>query len=420
LLAGDLVLGFAAPWRIRGEYNRGRIPLIRPTEPHEWNAGAMKLYELALTGAPTRVQSAAVEKCLTDVLSTFGLRLGVDVGWSIGPAAFEPDQKTSAAVAFFGEVGVSDAGVDGLLKRGTPIIPIATEPGKISAELPDRLKVFNCLTFSGDGPMRISTALLECLGLLPRQRRVFVSYRRDEAKEAALQLFNLLSSKIFDVFLDTHGILPAEDFQGVLWHRLCDSDVLIMLDTPNYFASRWTSAEFGRALAKGISILRVGWPGVKAAARTATANSLELLDTEVDVANGRLSNEALVRIAAQVEIVRAQSHAIRSLNLFSALKRDIERIGGVVNGVGVHNAVHLRLPDGKEVIAYPTVGVPTSMTLNEVVDYASGKEAAIVYDHVGLQEKWLKHLTWLGSNISAARWVRASEAAWTFGGWGTP
>jgi hypothetical protein len=381
----------------------------------------MKLYELALIGAPTDVQSIAVEKCLSDVLNTFGLSLRADVGWSICPTTFEPSQMTSAAVAFFGKVGVSDASVEPLLKRGTPIIPIATEPGKISVELPDRLTLFNCLTFAGDGPMRIATALLECLGLLPRQRRVFVSYRRDQAKEAALQLFNFLSSKIFDVFLDTHGILPAEDFQGVLWHRLCDSDVLIMLDTPDYFGSRWTSAEFGRALAKGISILRIAWPGVTAAARAATANSLELVvDKEVDVASGRLSNDALARIAAQVEIVRGKSHAIRSLNLFSSLKRDIERIGGVVNGVGVHNAVHLRLPDGKEVIAYPTVGVPTSMTLNEVVDYASGKEAAILYDHVGLQEKWLKHLNWLGTNISAARWVRASEAAWTFGGWGTP
>jgi hypothetical protein len=59
-VAGDLLLRFAAPWRIRGEYNRGRIPLIRPTERHEWNAGAMKLYELALIGAPTSVQSAAL------------------------------------------------------------------------------------------------------------------------------------------------------------------------------------------------------------------------------------------------------------------------------------------------------------------------------------------------------------------------
>jgi hypothetical protein len=100
--------------------------------------------------------------------------------------------------------------------------------------------------------------LLECVGLLPRQRRVFVSYRRDEARQAALQMFDALSSRHFYVFLDTHGITPAEDFQAMLWHRLCDSDVLLMLDTPNYFEGRWTSAEFGRALAKGISVLRIG------------------------------------------------------------------------------------------------------------------------------------------------------------------
>jgi hypothetical protein len=378
----------------------------------------MKLYELVLTGAPKAAQSSAVEACLSDVLSGFGLHLGIEVGWSVLPESFKPAPKTSAAVAFFGEAGGSEIGLDALLESHTPIIPVASEPGRISAEMPESLKPFNCLTFEGDGPMRIATALLECLGLLPRQRRVFVSYRRDEAKEAALQLFNLLSSKIFDVFLDTHGILPAEDFQRVLWHRLCDSDVLIMLDTPNYFASRWTSAEFGRALAKGISILRVGWPGVKAAARAATASSLELVDTDVDMSRGSLSNDALTRIAAQVETVRAQSHAIRSLNVFSALKRDVECIGGTIEGVGVHNAVHLRLPDGREVIAFPTIGVPTSMTLNEVVDRASGKEAAILYDHVGLQELWLKHLSWLETNIPAVRWVRASEAAWVFGGWG--
>ena len=377
----------------------------------------MKLYEVVLAGAPTTIQSSAVEACLVDMLSGFGLHLGVEVGWSVRPARFKPDSKTSAAVAFFGKAGGSDAGLNALLGSHIPIIPVASEIGRIGLELPLCLKPFNCLTFGGDGPMRIATALLECLGLLPRQRRVFVSYRRDEAKEAALQLFDLLSSKVFDVFLDTHGILPAEDFQGVLWHRLCDSDVLIMLDTPNYFDSRWTSAEFGRALAKGISILRVGWPRVRAAARAGTASSLELLDGDVDMSLGRLSIDALTRIGAQVETVRGQSHAIRSLNLFSTLKRDVECIGGAIEGVGAHNAVHLRLPDGSKVIAFPTVGVPTSMTLHEVVARASGREAAIIYDHVGLREDWLKHLSWLETNISAVRWVRASEAAWAFGGW---
>jgi TIR domain len=115
--------------------------------------------------------------------------------------------------------------------------------------IPLKLRPLNCLNAGADGFHRIATALLECVELLPRQRRVFVSYRRDNGREAALQLFDELSSSLFDVFLDTHGIAPAEDFQTVLWHRLCDSDVLVMLDTPDYFESRWTSAEFGRALA---------------------------------------------------------------------------------------------------------------------------------------------------------------------------
>jgi len=380
----------------------------------------MPLYELALMGEPSDDEIAAVEDCLSRVIAPFGLQLGIDVGWSARATAFDPSQKTSAAVGFFGKPGTSSDGIDGLLARGIPIIPIAQSAGSISADLPTALKPFNCLTFNGDGALRIATAILECVGLLPRQRRVFVSYRRDEAKEAALQLFNYLSGKIFDVFLDTHGILPAEDFQGVLWHKLCDSDVLVMLDTPTYFDSRWTSAEFGRALSKGISILRLEWPGVVGSRRTATTSRLSLSTAEVDITTGRLTEDALGRIAEQVEIVRAQSHAIRHLNLFSALKRDVECVGGTVTGVGVHNAVFVRLADGREIVIYPTLGVPTSITLNEAAEYASGKEAAILYDHIGLQEHWLRHLKWLGQNISAARWVRATEAAWDFGGWGTP
>jgi hypothetical protein len=322
----------------------------------------MRLYELALMGAPSDSQISAVEACISEVINPFGLSLKAEVGWTVGSAGFHPSQKVPAAVAFFGEPNIQADDVGSLVAQGIPIIPVAHEPKTISADLPGVLKPFNCLTFEGDGALRIATALLECVGLLPRQRRVFVSYRRSEAKEAALQLFNFLSSKIYEVFLDTHGILPAEDFQGVLWHRLCDSDVLIMLDTQTYFESRWTSAEFGRALAKGISVLRIGWPGVACAARTVTASSLVLGDTEVDSASGRVSEDALRRIAVQLETARGRSHAVRRLNLFSALKRDLECIGGTVIGVGLHNAILIRLADGREVVTYPTLGVGTTFS----------------------------------------------------------
>jgi hypothetical protein len=378
---------------------------------------SMALYEFAVMGAPSEEQLAELEELISGGIGLFGLQLGREIAWSVCPSSFMPPQTTTSAIAFFGGPAVSDSGLDAALRAGIPILPIASTETAIGTEIPDRLKPLNCLTYRGHGPQRIATALLECVGLLPRQRRVFVSYRRDAAREAALQLFDALSARLFDVFLDTHGIAPGEDFQAVLWHRLCDSDVLVLLDTPDYFESRWTKAEYGRALAKGISVLRVGWPSVNASPRMATASRVDLTADEIEVETGHLSDPAIERICAQVEIVRGESHAVRSLNLYSKIQQAVECVGGSVSGVGLHNALYLTLSDGTEIVAYPAVGVPTSVTLNDAIVHAPGKAVAIVFDHIGLHQRWLEHLEWLGNNIRAARWVKVSEAPWIFGGW---
>lgn len=319
--------------------------------------------------------------------------------------------------SFFGGENAPLANVAKLLERGIPLLPVASDVSRVNVEIPAMMQPLNCLAYAAGGAQRVATALLECAGLLPRQRRVFVSYRRGEAREAALQLFDALSVRLFDVFLDTHGIPPAEDFQTMLWHRLCDSDVLVMLDTPGYFESRWTSAEFGRALAKGISVLRVGWPDATPSARTATASRAELLPEEVNPHTGRLADGAVERICLQLEEVRSQSHAVRSVNLVSNLRNAIETIGGQIIGVGSNRAVHIRLPDGRAVVVYPTVGVPTSTTLHEASTNSPDQSVAVVYDHVGLHPRWLGHLDWLGRYIHSARWVKSSEAGWQFADW---
>jgi hypothetical protein len=375
------------------------------------------LYQLALLGSPTDAQATQLGELLAKAVGMFSLRLGHEVEWSVRPHTFNPNQQRSSAAVFFGGANPPMANVATLLKRGIPVLPVASDTGRIGVEIPELLRSLNCLTYAGGGMERVATALLECAGLLPRQRRVFVSYRRGEAREAALQLFDALSTRLFDVFLDTHDIAPAEDFQTMLWHRLCDADVLLMLDTPGYFESRWTSAEFGRALAKGISVLRVGWPDATPSARTATASRAELLPDEVDVSTGRLAYEAVDRICLQLEEVRSQSQAVRSVNLVSSLRNSIEKIGGNVIGVGPAKAVHIRLADRRDVVVYPTVGVPTSTTLHEAAINSPDKSVAVVFDHVGLSPNWLGHLDWLGQHIRSARWVKSSEAAWEFADW---
>ena len=134
---------------------------------------------------------------------------------------------------------------------------------------------------------------------------------------------NVLSSKLFEVFLDTHGIAPGEDFQAMLWHRLCDSYVLIMLDTQDYFDSRWTRAEYGRAMAKNISVLRIGWPDVAVSRHASNASRIDLTPVDVDVATGQLTDVTITRISHRLEFLRGQSHAVRNLNLFSKIQQSV-------------------------------------------------------------------------------------------------
>jgi len=372
------------------------------------------LYELALLGTASQLQIDEIGTQLAELIAPFRLTLGSDVAWHVMPSAFAPSQTRSAAALFAGAPGASDAGLARLLRDAVPIIPVASRSENFQVEI---LRPLNGLSYLSDGPRRIASALLECAGLLPRQRRVFVSYRREESRAAALQLFDALSARLFDVFLDTHGIAPGEDFQNLLWHRLCDCDVLVMLDTPGYFGSRWAEAEFGRAQAKGIAILRVGWPGCVVSPRAVTAGQLDLAGPDIEPATGRMTEAALERICYELEAQRSKSIAVRHLNLVSGLQIAIERVGGSFEGVGPHKGIYIRLPMGTPLVVFPTIGNPTSVTLHEAAEQARDTESAVLFDSVGLHDRHLGHLSWLSGRIPQIRLIKAHEAAWQFGGW---
>lgn len=377
---------------------------------------SLTLYELAVLGEPVDDQLAELEAFVSQMLASFSLELGREVSWEVKPSSFSPSQRRASAALFFGAPGVSDVGLAALLDQGISVIPVVSGPGRFSTEVPPALHHFNGLVYTEHGPQRIGTALLECAGLLPRQRRVFISYRRQDARGVALQLFDAFSARQFDVFLDTHGIPPADDFQATLWQRLCESDVLVMIDTPGYFDSRWTAAEFGRALAKSISVLRVGWPGCERSPRAIVAGTVDLSTDDVDHSSG-VTSEAIERICRELEARRSESIAVRHLNLVGQLRQGVQVIGGTVRGVGLHRSIHISLADGNEVVAYATTGMPTALTLQDAAENAHGRVPAIVYDHVGLHDNYLRHLSWLTRYVKDVQLVRACEIAWDMADW---
>src|SRR3546814_9098176 len=105
----------------------------------------------------------------------------------------------------------------------------------------------------------------------------------------------------FDVFLDTHDIRPGDPFQDVLWHRLVDSDVMVMLDTPTYFDSRWTRQEIGRARAQEIQVLRVIWPEHTPNKLTDLAETIYLDPKELEGPDGPIVAQPADTIVLEVE-----------------------------------------------------------------------------------------------------------------------
>lgn len=376
----------------------------------------MTLYEIGVRGNPSAVQTKELKETLEEMLNGTGLKLGIDVDLSFGSGDFNPSSKSSNAVVFYGSSGQTDSEVKTALSRGIPIVPVVSNFGNHSSEIPASLGSINAIAYSKGGTSLIASTVLHLLGLLRSQRQVFISYRRDEATEAALQLFNEFSAHHFRVFLDTHGVPPTEDFQAILWHELSDTDVVVMLDTATYFDSRWTSVEFRRAQAKGITILRIGWPGVKASLRTNLLKSISLSASDI-LANDKLDAAKLEEIIDAVERARSISHAQRVTNMQSAIRDAVAQIGGSVSGAGPGHLVQVKLSSGKELTVVPYIGVPTSKALNEAETRGTLGDIAIVYDQIGLLPSWQQHLEWLGGHVKSVRWVKRNEIAWEFSAW---
>lgn len=372
---------------------------------------AAPIYQFLIFGSPTTEQKRLLTTSICKSLADFSLKPNEHFSISDGiPADFI---ETNPAVAFFfGAKGSSLREHERLVRINVPVIPMVSRLDAVATDLPTCLHSINVLELppSDSDLVKPTNIALQCLGLLHSQRRIFISYRRTESRDVAVQLFEKLASRNFDVFLDTHSVGVAVDFQSALWHRLCDSDVLLMLDTPGFFESRWATVEWGRATDKSIAILQVLWPNHTASRLSTLATPMPLKHEDFE---GSLLTEKVVdEIAIRVEILRSKSTALRHANIAGHLRAAVESMGGTVEGFGPRRSLSMRTASGLNLVAHPTVGVPSAVTLHEVMNVSESGQTIVVYDHVGISEDWMNHLGWLGSNITSVKWIKSRQAGW--------
>ena len=368
------------------------------------------IYRIILLGSESHF-SGDIRQSVEDQLKEFDLSIGDEVELIRNSDQVDQRNHVATVVLFFGDDPSPPYSLPSHIQPHHPVIPIVSSLDRCSLELPCQISHWNAMGRAGQSaPNAIASAVLECLGLMPARRRLFLSYRRVESRDVALQLFDELSARQFDVFLDTHEVRPGAVFQDVLWHSLCECDVMVMLDTAQYFASRWTREEFGKANLKKAAILRVGWPDVSRDENLSVTESSDLNASDFDV-DGRLLAASIERISDAVERLRSKSISVRQANLVGSLRAAVDQMNGRVDEPGPMRRVVASFPGGKSLTVYPTVGVPTSEVLNKIADDAEGKDYALLYDHAGVLGRWLEHLDWLGGGLDGFRWIRSAAVA---------
>jgi hypothetical protein len=308
---------------------------------------------------------------------------------------------------FFGGRGqVHDrALINDLLEQSIVIAPLVSRLTEVHNELPPQLRGINAID-EAVGIERVATLVLETFRLLRRERRLFISYRRVDSEPLANRLYDALDARGFDVFIDVRSVPPAVDFQSQLWHRMSDSDVIVLIDTPGFRASRWTTQELAQANATNIQILHLLWLGQEEDPTSAFSHFMHLNLSDfigwLPLRGRWIRGATISHICDEVERLRARAIAARFRYLIDNFC-DLARDEGMAPAVQPDQWVSVSRTDrSRHLVVVPAVGIPTSDRIHQVFDAvpdAADADMWVIFDNRGVLSNWLAHLEWLDMHL---------------------
>lgn len=304
--------------------------------------------------------------------------------------------------------------------EGNIILPVFLN--NFSDEMPDLLTNYNGLSYN-DNALRISNLILEGFELLRKNRKIFISYKRTESSNIAVQLYEVLEQNNFDVFLDTHSVDKGEEFQEELWHRMTDCDVILMLNTKKFLKSDWCNQELEKAHLKRIGIVHLLWPDCDFEKFAQLAFSMKLENNDFDkplfsdLTKGRLNQTIIPNVLKLVEGARARNLASRQDALITEFTQAANYNNVDVN-LQYSRYITQQLPNGKKIVYIPTIGVPQSINCHNSQKLITKIESNeidsihLIYDDLSIRNYWLDHLDWLNERLDVQTIKKQSFNHW--------
>jgi hypothetical protein len=218
----------------------------------------------------------------------------------------------------------------------------------------------------------------------------------------AEQLYRAFDERAFDVFLDTHSVRGGSEFQSVLWDRMADADLLVLIDTPRALSSRWVREELARAQALGLGVLQVIWPAYERTPGTefCEPSYLQATDlegpTDAESAHARLREPVLQAIVSMAEGLRARSLAARRARIVGEVWNRAVAAGMTAN-IQPARWVDLQSTGGGRYRVFPIVGQPDSIELFRCFEACRTppSDGVLLYDPRGMLDPKRLHLGWL-------------------------
>lgn len=365
-------------------------------------------YQIVILGSNER---GLKENLLTDIrskLEELGISIDLHVAFLVAETIDQRSKKYPTVCVFLGGNDISLLDIETveiLVKEDVIVIPVVDNLDDFKSLVPECLNLINGheLSEQNGGIDTISNTVLESLNLLRQSRRLFISYRRIESRAIAIQLYEHLHCSGFEVFIDTFSIRPGEPFQEILWHRLSDTDVVLLLDTPGFLDSRWTSEELANASAMSIGILQIIWPDHSPSPKSSLCNRYYLKREDFKRASDILVDTAVSEINKAVENLRARSLAARYSNLVGTMGQIAEDLGIEFYIQPERYAVVTK--NNQSVAVIPTIGVPEALKYQEIFEMFDSiqntqvSKAFLLYDHGMIRNRWRSHLEWLDTHL---------------------
>lgn len=388
----------------------------------------IRKYQLIVMGPEAAVKFPDLFSKLREDFSTLGLDISRDLTVITKEAPASLELRSIVAAVWFGSAAdvTETALLNDLLSSGVPVLPLVDSTNDYSTKVPTKLHPINARSWSD---RRVPGDVLRLLSLTRRQRQAFISYRRIESSSIAKQIFDGLVGRGYQVFLDTASVDAAETFQDVLWRRMADIDLIVLLDSPQGLSSRWVREELVRAQHLGVGVLRLTWPKANddniPSPGTEFCIGYDLKKRHFESRNtghdGTLTATTLEEILGHVEDVRIESLALRRRRILSelsdrahkhGLRIDLQPAGPItISKTGATPEYDL------VAVAIPLIGLPDAWAVydeetlthtlsveqqwdQQLVQKLIGRnDIRVLFDSLGIDRRWSTHLEWLNQHL---------------------